>query len=51
VARGPDAPASLACIPSVVPLLSDWLDRGCEPEPAGVPALQALLCAVSEDDG
>jgi 2',3'-cyclic-nucleotide 2'-phosphodiesterase (5'-nucleotidase family) len=48
VSRGPDAPASVACIPGVVPLLSEWLDRELEPEPAGVPALQALVRAVGE---
>ena len=47
VARGPDAPASVACIPAVVPHLSEWLDRELEPGSAGVPALQALVGAVN----
>ena len=46
VAR-PGRPASVACIPGVVPHLSEWLDRELEPEPAGVPALDALVRAVS----
>jgi len=46
VARGSGAAASVACIPGVVPHLSDWLDRELEPEPAGVPALEALVRAV-----
>jgi hypothetical protein len=47
VSRGPGAPASLACIPGVVPHLAEWLDRELDPEPASVPALEALARAIS----
>jgi hypothetical protein len=50
VSRGADPPASVACIPSVVPHLSEWLNRELEPESAGVSALQALVRAVSRGD-
>jgi hypothetical protein len=47
VARGAAAPASVACVPGVVPHLAQWLDRDLTPQPAGVPALDALTRAVS----
>lgn len=46
VSRGDREPASLACIPAVVPHLSDWLDRELSPQPGGVSALDALIRAV-----
>ena len=45
--RGQAVPPSAACIPGVVPLLSEWLDRELAPEPAGAPVSEALAGAVS----
>jgi hypothetical protein len=46
VARGSGEPASVACVPGVVPFLSEWLDRQLAPQPGGVPALDALTLAL-----
>jgi hypothetical protein len=40
-------PATVAVIPGVVPLLSQWLGREVECEPAGVPAREALVAALT----
>jgi len=46
VARNSAEPLSLACIPGVLPHLSDWLDRELAPSPGGVTALDALARAI-----